>query len=504
MSGQSSVRSGGAMRTPPVGSASEWWVLVALLVGAWALRVAPFLSPSGVVGWPVDYDEGVYVAGAQLLARGALPWRDFAFVHPPGILYALAPFTLLEPRSALIAARVAMTFVGTLNVALVFLAVRPRGGLSGAVVGAALYAAWPEVVYADRRVLIEPLLSLFCLLAIQSLAVAPDAEATTPSRGAPRWLAGLMLGLALAVKSWAVLWFIGALSAAPSPRVAMRWLMVALGTFALVTGWLLLADTGAAWDMLIRVHLARPPDGDLSRLIRLREMFVARSVVPIVTLAVTAPWLLKNAGTPVVRALGATFSLLVAAFMASAAWWNQYDAHLATVMAPLVGLGVGMTLEAWRVRVRLAGAVVLGGLAAIPGVREVSRSFEMLDPDQTVRAHAIARVAPPDAAVCAFDVEDVLLANRWPSPPVDSYGQGLADATRGGHRYPSTGDAFATEESQHSLRAQLERCDVVVRGWRGEAQMNGATKAWLDRTFQAREPEVFLRRSVQPAGPSGE
>ena len=38
------------------------------------------------MGYPMDYDEGVYSSAAPLLLRGDLPYRDFIFVHPPGSL----------------------------------------------------------------------------------------------------------------------------------------------------------------------------------------------------------------------------------------------------------------------------------------------------------------------------------------------------------------------------------------------------------------------------------
>lgn len=51
--------------------------LAALLV-----RVIPGRLASGAV----DYDEGVYVAAALTVLEGRFPWRDFAFLHPPGVI----------------------------------------------------------------------------------------------------------------------------------------------------------------------------------------------------------------------------------------------------------------------------------------------------------------------------------------------------------------------------------------------------------------------------------
>src|SRR5262245_66195881 len=75
-------------------------VVGVLAVLGWLLRVWPFLSFGNLWHVPVDYDDGVYFSAAALLAQGILPYRDFTFVHPPGIALFYLPVTLLaDPRS---------------------------------------------------------------------------------------------------------------------------------------------------------------------------------------------------------------------------------------------------------------------------------------------------------------------------------------------------------------------------------------------------------------------
>jgi hypothetical protein len=100
--------------------------------------------------------------------------------------------------------------------------------------------------------------------------------------------------------------------------------------------------------------------------------------------------------------------------------------------------------------------------------------------------------------VCAFEAFDALLADRWPAPPFDSYGQQLLDARLAG-RFASTTEAFQSDQSQVGLREALPSCALVVRGWRGEWQMNDATRAWFDGVFEPVDRLHFVQRtSVQP------
>ncbi len=41
------------------------------------------------------YDDGVYYAGAAALLSGRMPYEEFVFLHPPGILVLLLPFAEL-------------------------------------------------------------------------------------------------------------------------------------------------------------------------------------------------------------------------------------------------------------------------------------------------------------------------------------------------------------------------------------------------------------------------
>jgi hypothetical protein len=450
----------------------EKYSALVVVVGAWVLRVSPFLRPTGVLGWPVDYDEGVYVSAAGAIAHGSLPWRDFAFLHPAGMVWLLLPFTLLGPIRALIWARVAVTVIGACTTLVIFRVVHRQVGFAGAIVSAALYATWPEAVLNERRVLLEPALNLVALTALLFV----DRQR----------LSSALLGFALAIKSWGLFWYLGVIG----PRAPLRHHVIALGVFLAVCSIAFFAPT-KAFEQLVLVHLSRPPDGDLSRFVRIREMFVARTCVPAVLVLLTSPWLWKLRANPTVRALGIAFALFVGAFLSSAAWWNQYDTALAAVVAPLAGLGVGAFWgERWRPLLAFPLALVLSA----PGLTYCIDRRHDEAPDQLQNARLVRDQTKPTERLCGFDAIDVVLAGRWPAALVDSYGQQLVDARAAEGRFTTIDAAFAAEESQTTIRKALDHCDEVLVGWRGQWQMNAATKKLLLERFDGVDSVRFRRK----------
>lgn len=449
----------------------ERLLLALVLLGAWVLRVSPFFRSTGVLGWCVDYDEGVYLSAAHALTQGQVPWRDFAFLHPPGILYFFAPFSFFDPRLAWSLARWVMALVGVGNVALVYLLVRTKGPFAAGLLGAVLYATWPEAVVAERGAFIEPVLNFACLSLMLGVA-----KAWAPAR------LGALMALALSLKSWAVFWVCGALVGCGKARARqLGWAALLL---TVVVGSLALLAPAEAWHQLFATHLRRPPDGDLELWVRLREMFIARSPLPVLILLVSLPSLWRAREAPVVRALVTAFVLVVAAFLKAPAFWNQYDAHLAAVLAPLAALG----FAGWQARFDARVATGLALLVAIPGtVNLVQRRHEggsSARPDVV----ALARLAP-SARVCALEATEVLLRGRWPSPPFDSYGQQLADAARSG-RSESAGAAMGDPHAQQRLVSQLCSCDVFVPTTRDASQLTTASQELLRACRPLAPPEV--------------
>jgi alpha-1,2-mannosyltransferase len=150
-----------------------------------------------------EYDDGVYFGAAMNLVHGVLPYSDYGLIQPPGIAVVLAPFAFaarfVGTAHAFEAARVFVAAVAVLNVWLVGRLLRTRP-TPEVVVAMAIMAVYPGAVTSAQTVLIEPVLSLGCLLSLTALF---DGDRLTNS-GRRQAVAGVLLGLAVATKVWAV------------------------------------------------------------------------------------------------------------------------------------------------------------------------------------------------------------------------------------------------------------------------------------------------------------
>lgn len=448
-------------------------MLVLFAIGAWIVRASVSFRPTGVLGWPVDYDEGVYLSASHMLWQGLIPWRDFVFVHPPAVPMLLSFATVWDvvPSRSLELARWGVLFIAALNVGLAALLVRRHVGILGACVTAGLLMVWPESVAADRGVHLEPFLTTACLLATWKLMADPPRPLT----------AGVWLGLGLLVKSWAVLWLVSFLLARGRRALPAVAVALAVAGAVMIPLAVLIPDFArqVAW-----FHLVRPADGDVSLTVRLSEMFVTRSVLPLVSLGATSFALWRRRGDPFTRALVVVSLLLVVAFLGAAAYWNQYDAHLAFPLAMLCGVGVGEASRSMSSRFQHPfPALLLGVLVAIPGFIWVRDRRFHVDGELAARV-AMLRKEPP-GPLCAFEPHELVMADRWPAKLagtpslIDSYGQMLLDASRDGARYASATEAFQSEVAQRTVRAQVANCPRWVVGWRGRWQLNAASLALL-------------------------
>ena len=62
--------------------------------GGLALRVYQLSRPGDLLG-VTEYDDGVLFGNALRLVSGAIPYRDFAVVQPPGSVLLMVPVALL-------------------------------------------------------------------------------------------------------------------------------------------------------------------------------------------------------------------------------------------------------------------------------------------------------------------------------------------------------------------------------------------------------------------------
>ena len=501
------------------GRALRWAPLV-LAGAAWVLRVVPLVGRGAAWGYAVDYDEGVYFSGASLLWSGALPWRDFVFVHPPGILLwnalPAALGTWLGPHDAFIAARWVSTLAGAVSVWLAgTLAARRAGPWAG--VGASLaLALYPELLAVERGVFLEPVLNLACLAMAWSLDRAVDADGGRRLR----WLraAGLLAGAAVAVKLWAGLWLLGALWAArralgpDAPGTLLRW---SLGAFcALVLPFALQAPPDF-YDQVVRFHALRPPDGIAGRLDRLRGIFHWRHVA-VSVLAAWGLWagLRRRERWAHPGLFAVVWPGTLAAFLAATAYWEQYNAHLAASEAVLAGLGAAELAALSRralPRLAWAPAVALAAALALPAWH-ARRTFGRDLSLPTLRRE----VGPALADVpCVLSTEPgwTLALDRLPPRSgagpvlVDTYAAGLLAALKERRDWPSAQAALQSVSGMRPFWEIAATCGALILGWRGDFQLSDEARAQIRRDFHpaprpdpAAQPDVWLRHAA-PAQP---
>ena len=159
------------------------------------------LTRSGYLTGITEYDDGVYIGGSLRMTEGQLPYLNFAFIQPPGILELMLPVALIAKVTttvkALTLARLLTALASAACIPLVGNLVRYRGAVVTAVACGVL-AVYPPDITSAHTLLLEPWMNLFCLIAM-NLAFR-RGHLARPIMLA--W-AGIALGFAADIKFWA-------------------------------------------------------------------------------------------------------------------------------------------------------------------------------------------------------------------------------------------------------------------------------------------------------------
>jgi hypothetical protein len=176
-------------------------IVAATLIGL-LLRLYQ-LSRPGFLFSVNEYDDGPYFGSAVRLVNGAVPYRDFLIVQPPGITLLMIPVALVSKATGtawgMAIGRILTSLIGAASVALAGLLVRHRGVLATVIV-CGIMAVYPDAIQAVKTILVEPWLVLFCL--IGALAVFDGDHFTTRTRRLV-W-GGVAFGFGGAVEPWAI------------------------------------------------------------------------------------------------------------------------------------------------------------------------------------------------------------------------------------------------------------------------------------------------------------
>ena len=441
------------------------------------------------------YDDGVYMGAATRLGHGVVPYRDFVFLHPPGILVLLTPFALVGRVVGTAAANeAARLFVMAAAVAAVFLfagVVRVRPDLALAV-GLAVFVLHPDVIVSDQAVYLEPLLIVACLL---GTALVFDGEELAAAH-ARWWWGGAVFGFACGLKLWAAFPILAIVLIAAVMRRwadAARLALASAAVFSLVCLPFLLFAPSAFVRYVLVVQASRtdPASATLtsrvgnllylpSRLLYLDSSIAENrgivAVAVLLALSVVAWSIVRTRRRPLTALEWYSFvcaGLVVAAFLLAGDYFAHYGAFAALFFG-LVASGTiarllsgDTTAKARENERRFAPVAITAGLLVAVAllVAYDVHIVRVTTPDQKLSASALARIADvvPSGSCVVTDNASVLLmsgrftADRSDCPQaVDSFGTELA-LTNG-----RLDRVRETEKLQQTWRSWLEHADFLV------------------------------------------
>ncbi len=442
------VTASGARSSPAPGAPSQPgdgrrpWAVYAVIIAATVLAVGLRLydlSRPGYLFGISEYDDGTDFGSAVRLLHGAVPYRDFIMVQPPGITLIMFPVAAatkaLGTDAGMAVGRVVTALASAAAVPLGGLLTRHRG-LFAALVTCGVLAIYPDSILAARTVLLEPWLVLFCLLG--ALAVFDRDRVADSRRGI--FLGGLLFGFAGAVKVWAILPVVVILVlTARRPRQAVSYAAgVVLGFCAAVLPFALTAPTtfyrSVIIAQLVRNDIVRIPEGyRLQQMLGLAHtsqlatavLVIISIVVAVLIAAVTVLGSrLAHSPPPALDwfATG-TCALVVAAFLWPADFYYHYAGFLAPFLALVLALPASRLLAAlpageprrWLVLLRPAATVAAGLAIVVLSVFQVVAESHEYSGVPASEIAAVKRLIPSSACVATDQASYTIAIDRFVS-----------------------------------------------------------------------------------------
>jgi alpha-1,2-mannosyltransferase len=184
----------------PVDRASPAIIAAAAVLAA-GITLYGLSRPGFLFG--ITPDISVWIGASIRLIHGAVPYRDFDLIQPPGFTLLATPFAALSEwvgtRDALAALRLCTPLLAAGSVVLIGRLIRHRGR-SALVVACGVMAFFPAELYALRSGLLESVVDFLCLAA---LVLVFDGDSFVASRRR-LFLGGIVFGIAGLVKSPAI------------------------------------------------------------------------------------------------------------------------------------------------------------------------------------------------------------------------------------------------------------------------------------------------------------
>ena len=426
---------------------------------ALVLRVYRLTHPGLLV--VSQYDDGAYFGSAVRLVHGALPYRDFVMVQPPGITLLMSPAALVSylhgTAWAMVFGRLLTAAAGAAAVVLIGLLVRHRGVLAVSV-ACGIAAIYPASVAAAHTILLEPWLVLACLA---GAVVVFDRDQLTASTRRLAW-GGVAFGFAGAIKAWAIVPVIVllVLCLPQIRRAAIFAAGVVAGFLAPALPFAVLAPrrffVGVISAQLNRGGVRTPVLHRVADLVgvsfRTSTGALLLGLALIVAFVVTAylvSWRRTRQPLAALDRFALAGSVLVIVMLL---WPPYYAAHYMAFFMPFLALTLALAVS----RLAASGVLAKGGparrrlgwlAAGIITVAVVAGTVNMaqtLTPVTHGDGAAIRSAIPRGACVLTDQASYLLLANRFVSsrPGCPDMVDGLGtDLVLSGGRTPATGAA---------------------------------------------------------------
>jgi hypothetical protein len=524
--GEATDDTGKKTERPATGPRAYWLspvgvtIILATML-ALGLRVFILTRP-GLLTGVTEYDDGVYLGGAIRLTQGLLPYKDYSFVQPPGILLLMTPAAVVARLSTTAAAlgtvRVLSVCASTACVPLAGHLMRYRG-MVGTVVTCGFLAAYPDDVWTAHTLLLEPWMNLFCLIGVN--AAFHQGRLASPRRLA--W-AGVALGFAVAVKYWAavpaaVLLATCLITRSENRARRTRACLAGLAAgFALPVVPIALTAPATFFRSTVLYQASRigsyvPMSLRLSHLTGLIDVFNVNGQFSLAgasdSLALASPnpiaatavgWLPFAVVGGMVAAIGIGYSLhwrrpseldwfvLVVAVLAATAIlsYSAFFYHYPVFVAPWLALACGASAACLTDRRIIRGFIVV--LAAAASLAVASVEVHQLIPLNVLSGSQVGEVIPPGACVITDQVSDLMSVDRFSNPP------GCPDVI----------DALADTlvlSNGVSMQAGAGGLPTVVTGW--ESILGNAQYVLLSPESEVRIPTdyAWFQENFVPVSP---
>jgi alpha-1,2-mannosyltransferase len=335
-------------------------------------------------------DISAWLGGSIRLVHGALPYRDFDLVQPPGFTLLASPFAFLSEwigtRDALAVLRLCTPLLSAGSVLLIGKVIRHRGR-AAVVVACGVMAFYPAELYALRSGLLESVVDFLCLA---GLALVFDGDGFSRSRRRIL-LGGIAFGVAGCVKAPAVVPVV-VLAALCLPQLRQRVIPFVSGVvagFGIPTLPFFLLAPGAFTRDVISPLLSIPSPYRVPTASRLSaitgtvafgggDTAAVLATVVIVAVVIAAFLVPPRRPAPLEWLAIAATVLGAVAQLGPSYYFENYAAFMAPFMALLLGVAVARLLA---VRVPRAALVVsaAGVLAVVASQLNAIRTSTVVD-----------------------------------------------------------------------------------------------------------------------------